>query len=118
LQPYPQVAAIVADKTARSGAGALPTSVRKLEIMSLPASALGIGLGRGAFRSYPNHAPSPLAARHVKPASSRLGWASVGCAAWLVPDRPTLLAPTKDALAITPASTRRTHIFVVTGRDL
>jgi hypothetical protein len=34
------VAAIVADKTARSSAGALPTSVCNLEIMSLPASAL------------------------------------------------------------------------------
>src|SRR5260370_41514938 len=37
---YPQVAAIVADKTARSSAGVLPTSVGNLEIMSLPASAL------------------------------------------------------------------------------
>jgi hypothetical protein len=36
----PPVAAIVVDKTARSSAGALPTSVCNLEIMSLPASAL------------------------------------------------------------------------------
>ena len=29
-----------------------------------------------------------------------------------------LLAPTNDALAFAPASTRRTLIFLVTGRDL
>jgi hypothetical protein len=29
-----------------------------------------------------------------------------------------LLAPTKDALAFTAASTRRTDILLVTGRDL
>jgi hypothetical protein len=29
-----------------------------------------------------------------------------------------LLAPTKDALAIIPASTRRADIFLVTDRDL
>src|SRR5882724_1392888 len=37
----------------------------------------------------------------MKPASRRPGWESVGCEAWLVPDRPTPSAPTKDALAIT-----------------
>jgi transposase InsO family protein len=33
------------------------------------------------------------------------------CAAWLVPDRPTLLAPTKDALANTPQAPAA-HIFL------
>jgi len=79
--PLCTVAAIFADKTAHSIAGAMPTSVGHLEIMSLPARALGISLGRRAFRSYPNPAPSPLAARHVKPAWLR----SVGCEAWLCP---------------------------------
>src|SRR5882672_2302622 len=36
---------------------------------------------RGAFHSYPNPALGPLAARHVKPASSRPGWERVGCEA-------------------------------------
>ena len=69
--PLCTVAAIFADKTAHSIAGAMPTSVGHLEIMSLPAPALGISLGRRAFRLYPNPAPSPL------------GWESVGCEAWL-----------------------------------
>jgi hypothetical protein len=37
---FAPMAVIVADKTARSSAGALPTSVCNLKIMSLPKSAL------------------------------------------------------------------------------
>src|SRR5260370_18426297 len=84
----------------------MPTSVGHLEIMPLPAPALGISLGREAFRSYPNPAQSPLGARPVKPAWLRECWSRR-----FVPDRPMLLGPTKDALAITPARTRHTLNF-------
>src|SRR6266851_8353813 len=84
----------------------MPTSVGHLEIMPLPAPALGISLGREAFRSYPNPAESPLGARPVKPAWLRECWSR-----GFVPDRPMLLGPTKDALAITPARTRHTLNF-------
>jgi hypothetical protein len=70
-----------------------------------------------AFRPYPNPELSLPAARHVKPASNRLGWQSNGCEGWLVPDRPMLSVPTKDARH-RPASTRRTQIYVVIRHNL
>src|ERR1035437_10672897 len=92
------VAAIVADKT-----GTLKRrSAANERMQSRRHESAYVSLGRGVFHSYPNPALSPLAARHVKPASSRLGFESVGCEAWLVPHRPTVLAPTKNALPSPP----------------
>jgi hypothetical protein len=79
FQHYPPEAAIVADKTARSSARALPTRARNPEIMSLPASALA---GEGFT--------------HIR----------------------TLQQARSRSSRHRPASTRRTHYFVVTRRDL
>jgi hypothetical protein len=81
----------------------MPTGVGRPEIMSLPAPALGSYLHQAA-RGSPHEAG-------FKPAWLEECWLRGG---------PThaLLVPTKDALAIIPASTRRTDIFLVTDRDL
>lgn len=51
-----------------------------------------------------------------EPTSSRLGWKGVGCVAWSR-TVPRCWSDQRRA-RYHPASTGRTHIFVVTGRDL
>jgi len=71
------------------------------------------GAARADGRSFADESVRTASPHEIAAAAGRRG-----CEAWPFPDRPTLLAPAKEALAITPASTRRTHIFVVTGRNL
>jgi hypothetical protein len=69
---------------------------------------------------YPNPARSPLAARHVQPASSRLGWESVVARLGLSRTDPRYWHQRRARYHPRhhPASTGRTHILVVTDRDL